>query len=681
MINFKATPFLKILLPYLLGIICALNFGVSEKVSIVCLAAFVLFMVAFLFQHFYKQAFYLKKGLYIFSINFFLFVLAFESCFLYNAKNNPNHYTHFLSHDGQSFIGIVDDLPVVTEKAVKISLRIASIENKGMWHYSDGNVVMYLKKENPKEILPGSAMLIHSKFAYVAEPKNPQEFNYKAFLEERNIFHTVYATPAQVHFIAQPENCFSWSGFGVKIKSHLVSVLRSSGLSQEAFSICSALLIGYDDEIDSDIMQSFSHSGTLHVLSVSGMHTGVLYGILVFIFSIFDKADRYKKWKCVFVIFSLLGFVAVTGFSASVLRAVLMLSLVMLGKTFYKQGNSYNTLLLSAFLLLLYNPNLVKDIGFLLSYLAVFGITYFYPILSRLYVFENKIAQWFWTSVLISVAATLFTLPVSLYYFHQFPVWFALSNLVIIPISMFIMLASVLILLFYKIVLVNQIIVYIINAATSLMLWFARLTDQPGLGFIDAISFSGFDLMCCTLVLVLFLVILAQRRHSQVIALGIMCIIWLSGSVIFRYRELHQKEFVAFHVKHKSAFALRCGRNVYGDFSQLTGKEFQRFIKPYLLNFSDINLIPVKANALKSSINNVLRVEKLQGHIPGFDPNYILVSNDAELPIITNYKTKPLVIADCSNSYNFVKKLKKQCKILGLPFYWIREKGAIQLNL
>lgn len=681
MINFKAIPFLKILLPYLFGIIYALAFGVPQNISMVFLLALILLILSFLFQKYYKPVFYWKKIFFIFFTNIFLFVLALESCFLYNAKNNPDHYTHYINYSQQSFIGVVDDLPVSTEKAIKVLLKIKSIEQNGRWHYSNGKVLVYLKKENYGQILPGNELLITSKFSYVTEPKNPMEFNYKDYLEDRNIFHTIYAGHEQVTFVPQKENGNFISDLGLKIKARLVSVLRNSGLSQEAFSISSALLMGYDDEIENDILQSFSHSGTLHILSVSGMHTGVLYAILIFIFSKFDKFDRYKKLKCLFVILSLLLFVGVTGFSPSVLRAVLMLSLVMLGKTFYKQGNSYNTLLLSAFLLLLYNPNLIKDAGFLLSYFAVLGIMYFYPVLNRMYVFENKIIQWLWTSVLISVAATLFTLPVSLYYFHQFPVWFAISNLVIIPISMFIMLASVLVLMFYKIVIVNQVVVYVINTSTSLMLWFAKLTDKPGIGFIDNISFTAFDLICSTLIITLFLMVLSQRRYSYIMALGFVFIVWLSGSVFLRYQELQQKEFVAFHVKNKTVFVLRIGRKIYGNFENLTEREFQRFIKPYLLTFSTTNLIPLEPKVFKNSNNVILIVEKEQDYIKGLNPSYILICNDSELPIINIGKIRPVIIADCSNTYNFVKKLKKQCKTLGLPFYWIKEKGAIQLKM
>ncbi|MES2565813.1 MAG: ComEC/Rec2 family competence protein [Bacteroidota bacterium] len=668
-------------MPYLLGIICALNFGIFPNVSFFCFASFVFFIGSFLFQTYYKPVVYFKKALYIISINVFLFVLAFEACYLFNAKNDRDHYTHNLEHRKQAFIGVVDDLPVATDKATKVSLKMTSIQSQGKWHYATGNVLVYLKDLKAEQILPGNALLFHAKFSYLTDPKNPNEFNYKTYLNDRNIFHTVFADAKQVRFITHQEDGFSINSFGIHIKSKLVSVLRNSGLSQEAFSICAALLMGYDDEIDNEIMQSFSHSGTLHILSVSGMHTGVLYAILIFIFSKLDKFDRHRKWKCAFVILSLLMFVAVTGFSPSVLRAVLMLSLVMLGKTFYKQGNSYNTLLLSAFLLLLYNPNLIHDIGFLLSYFAVFGIMYFYPVLSQLYVFENKILQWLWASVLISVAATLLTLPVSLYYFHQFPIWFALSNLVIIPISMFIMMATVLILVFYKLLLVNQIIVAIVNAATSIMLWFASLTDQPGMGFIDSISFSRFDLICGTVALILFLFIIAQKRYNQVMLLGFVCIFWLAGSVFYRYQELHQKEFVAFHVNRKSVFVLREGKTVYGNFSQLSDKEFQRYVKPYLLGFSDITLVPVTQGVLKNAAHTIALVGKAGVDVSEIHPDYILVSNDTDIQITTNGKTKPLIIADCSNSYNFVRRLKKRCQMLDLPFYWIKEKGALQVKI
>ena len=681
MINFKSIPFFRILFPYILGIVFFLKFNIIPNLHIVFLFSMSLWIIAFVVQFNYKEKGYFKKGTYIFFTNLLLFVLAQEACFLYNAKNDNNHYSHYVSSQPQSFIAIIDDIPVVTEKFIKLSVSISTVEYSEAWHYTNGNTIIYLKNDSILKPALGNTLFLKAKFSYVNTPKNPNEFDYKSFLENKNIFHTVYSNPKDVQLISSTSKIFSFTQLGTKIKSHLVSVLRNSKLSQEAFSICSALLVGYDDEIGSEVMQSFSHSGTLHILSVSGMHTGVLYAILIFIFSKFDKHDRYKKTKFAVIVLFLIFFVFITGFSPSVLRAALMLGLVLFGKTFYKQGNSFNTLFLSAFLLLLYNPYLIKDVGFLLSYFAVFGIMYFYPLLSKLYVFDNKIVQWLWTSVLISVAATLFTLPVSLYFFHQFPIWFALSNLIIIPISMLAMIAAICFAGMYKLVIVNQVLVYLINSSTALMLWFAKLTDNSTYGFIDFIPFSFSDLVFMTLTIGLCLTIIYNKQYKTVLALCFTLIVWLSISFYSNYQQTQQKQLIVFHVKHKSVFAVRVGQSVFGNFTGISQNEFQRNLKPYLLTISNLKLVETKSNLLKLASSTILNVRPSNSYNPNLNANYVIVSNDEPLNLTTNYKTKVTIIADCSNSYKFVKKMRKQCALMEVPFYSIKETGALQINL
>lgn len=679
--NFKSIPFLKILIPYLVGIISFFYSGQIQKLHLVFLIVFCGWVFAFVFQRLYKPKEYFKKGAYILLTNALLFLLAFESCYLYNAKNNIHHYSHYVSYSPQSFIVTITDIPTTTENFIKIPIQITCIEKNNQWHYAEGNSIVYLRHDSNTTYHLGSSLLLHTTFSHVSEPKNPHEFDYKTFLENRNIFHVVYAKTNDAHVFSEDNHQFSIRRLGTQIKAHLVSVLRNSHLSQEAFSICSALLVGYDDEIDSEVMQSFSHSGTLHILSVSGMHTGVLYAILIYIFSLFDKYDRYKKTKFVFVLFFLCMFVVITGLSPSVLRAALMLGLILFGKTFYKQGNAYNTLLLSAFLLLLVNPYLVKDVGFLLSYCAVGGIMYLYPILAKLYVFENKILQWLWTSILISVAATVFTLPISLYFFHQFPLWFVFSNLCIIPISMFLMFVAALFLLFYKILFLNHILVYIINVATSMMLWIAQLTDNPSYGFIDFISFSKTDVLFMSLSIAFCLIIITNKQYKYVLAFCFTIITWLSISIYDTIQQKGKKEFIVFHVKQKSIFALRVGQTIYVQFNDISSKEFQRYVKPYLLTISNLKVVDTKANVFIANSKYVVNNNQKASLSKTINSEYILVSNNTPLELTTNYKCKPLVIADCSNSYKFVKQLKKQCALLEIPFYWVKENGAIQITL
>ena len=676
--NFKSIPFFKILLPYCIGIFFALQIGTFLNIHFLCLVSFVLVIVAFLFQKFYKPILFFKKTLYIISVNVFLFLLAFESCYFYNDKNNSNHYSHYLSSQRQSFIATIDEVPVVSEKFMKLSVKVNTVEFENNWHYAEGRTIVYVKQDSTLQLNVGNKLSINSKFSYLNEPKNPYEFNYKEFLESKNVFHTVFTESKNISVISN--NSFHLTEIGTRIKSQLVSMLRDSGLSQEAFSICSALLVGYDDEIDAEVMQSFSHSGTLHILSVSGMHTGVLYAVLIFLFSLVDKYDQYKKTKFACVMLGLWLFVLVTGLSPSILRAALMLSLVQVGKTFYKQGNSYNTLLLSAFLLLLYNPYLIKDVGFLLSYCAVFGIMYLYPILQKLYIFENKILQMTWSGVLMSVSATVFTLPISLYFFHQFPIWFVFSNMIIIPISFLIMGAAALFLAFYKVVFINHTLVYIINISTSIMMWFAQLTNNPNYGFIDFISFSKWDLCFITIIIFLCLMILSTKSYKQVLVLCLLLISWLSFSIVDSHNDTKQKELVVFHIKHQSVFALRVGHRVYGNFDSLQKKDFERYVKPYLLNYSNLKKVNIVSDALKLDSTVFLKSSSCS-NIEQLKPNYVLVTNDRPIELTTNYKSKPVIIADCSNSYKFVKKLKKQCAQLDIPFYSVKENGAFRVNL
>lgn len=682
MINFKSIPFFKILLPYVLGIICCFKTGHPKNLHVIFSIIVLSWIFSFLFQRYHTTKTYFKKEIFILLTNVLLFVMAYESCFIYNSRNSVTHYSNYVTSKQQYFIATINDIPVITEKFTKLFIQIKCIESNNVWHYTEGHTIVYLKNGASQNLQLGNTILVKSQFNYLTEPKNPNEFNYKAYLENKNIFHTVFPHQKSLVVIEAIEssNVLNPMELGRRIKSQLISVLRQSNLSPESFSICSALLVGYDDEIDNDVMQSFSHSGTLHILSVSGMHTGVLYAVLIFLFSLVDKYDQYKKTKFIFVMLGLWLFVLVTGLSPSILRAALMLSLVLVGKTFYKQGNSYNTLLLSAFLLLLYNPYLIKDVGFLLSYCAVFGIMYLYPILQKLYFFENKILQMTWSGVLMSVSATVFTLPISLHFFHQFPIWFVFSNMIIIPISFLIMGAAALFLIFYKVIFINHVLVYIINASTSMMLWFAQLTDNSNYGFIDFISFSKTDFCFLTSIILLCLMILSTKSYKQVLALCLLLIAWLSFSIVNNYNESKQKEFIVFHIKRQSVFALRVGHNVYGNFNSLQTKDFERYVKPYLLNYSDLKMINVDTDAFKLDSTVILKSDS-HTSIEQFNPSYILVSNDNPIELTTNYKTKPVIIADCSNSYKFVKKLKKQCAQFDIPFYSVKESGAFQVNL
>ncbi len=681
MINFKSAPFLKVLLPYLAGILFVQYSGQILNPHVYFLYAVLFLISGFTLQRFIGKTTLFKKHVYTLGVNLFLFVLAFETCFFYNAKNCNAHYSHFVGLTEQPFIATITDIPVNTGKFTKITVQVNAVQYNKKWKYSCGSLIMYLKNSGDKTFQIGQQFYTRSKFSYINEPQNPGEFNYKRFMEYRNIYNVAYSEALSIYNTGKIDVPFSLSSLGCTIKQNIVSALRNTNLSQHAFSICSALLVGYDDEIEGSVLTSFSHSGTLHVLSVSGMHTGVLYVVLIWLFSLLDKHNRYAITKCFCIIIILGMFVLITGFSPSVLRASLMLALIIIGKTFKKGGNAYNTLLFSAFLLLLYDPYLINDIGFLLSYFAVFGIMYLYPILMSAFFVENKILKWFCSVTFMSVAATVFTLPISLYYFHQFPVWFIFSNLIIIPLSVVLMGATALLLIFYKIVLVKQAIVWAMNFLTSLMLWFTQLTDSKSFGFIDNIPFTIVDVFFSSCVIGLALLVFSSKTYKSVVLFFLCCIAWLGCSVLCNIKELKERELVVFNVKHKSAYAMRVGQTVYLNSTDLTEKEFQRFVKPYLLKLSNLKVVAQKGDILTYKNFTFLHATGTY-QIPQTDSvGFIIVSQNATINVGGYFKYKPLIIADCTNSNKFTQQLKDKCSASNIPFYSVRESGALMVNL
>lgn len=680
MYNFKTIPFFKIIFPFILGIVYVIQFGIIKFLPILFALSVTLLVITFIYRKSKPNKNKIQKIIFIGLVNCVLFLFAHVSFYLYNEKNYTNHFTHFIDSKSQKCILQITDIPSHTNDGLKINADVAFVESDSKWLNVKGKTIIYIKKDDSLNFEVGNFLYINTKWSYLNDPKNPYEFDYKTYLERKNIFAITYTNASAVSKL-HPLTFSSGLFIGENIKATIVNTLRNSSLTEEAFSICSALLVGYDDEIDKNILSSFSHSGTLHILSVSGMHTGVIYGIILFLFSLFDKHDKRKKLKCIVLVSILVAFTIITGFSPSVLRASLMLSLIIIGKTFQKQSNSYNTLLVSAFILLLVNPLLILDVGFLLSYFAVFGIMYLYPILSNTIYIENKLLKWFWDSTIISVSATIFTLPISLYFFHQFPTWFIFSNLIIIPISIVIMFCALLIVAFSKVVVIKSLLVKLTNTLVWLIISTSNLTDNPNYGYIDYICFNKIDFLFLTICIILLLLYIKHKRFKLVVAFMLNLLLWTSFTIYENAKQIKQSELIVFNIKQKTFYALRKGNLLYCNKTSLTTNEFERIVKPYIVNYRNLKIINTSNNYIASNSTRFLNITQSDVSSIPSTTNYILISNNSTVKMNTFEKSKPLIIADYSNNYKTLIKLKNLCKIHHLTLHNTKEEGALVLNL
>lgn len=688
MVNLRTVPFFKIMLPYVAGIVLAINIGPFRFQHLAFFGCFALAALVFVGLKLARQKPYWQlKTIYLVLVNLFLVLLAFETSWAYRQANSADHYSHFIGPPSEKMpvTGIVSDLPVPTEKFVKVPLRIEAIYSHQAWKPASGSTMVYVPKEMAGQVGLSKRLAVNAAFSAIQPPANPYEFDYAAYLRDRNIDHVLFARAGDVQVLGDDDG-LSLSSVGAYLKAQTVETLRGSGLSQEAFAICSALLVGYDDEIDSSVMSSFSHSGTLHVLSVSGLHTGILYACVMALFGLFDRYNKRKVLKCIVTLMCLLMLAAITGFAPAVCRAVVMLSLVLIGQTFFRNGNPLNTLLFSAFVLLLFNPLLIKDLGFLLSYFAVFGIMYMYPKVSALYRPGNKILKWAWDSSLLSISATLFTLPISLYYFHQFPTWFILSNLVIIPLSIIIMLGAVLLLAVHKVLFLKSALAYLINLITGWMIRCSQLTDSPGSGYIDNIHFGAMDILWMSAAIVLVFMVIDKKRYAYVLCLGAVCTAWLLSSAYNVAASHTQHEVIVLKTKHGSSLLMKRGGSICYLGDSLSTREFDRLVKPYLQHMHYRSFV-----ALYNY--NFARTEKqsiclLHRNIPGQFPSLVqagtwLLSGQRRPKDTTAFAFEHArqIVVTTGNSKNFLSMLRRQCALSQVAYHSVNTEGAYRSRL
>jgi competence protein ComEC len=325
---------------------------------------------------------------------------------------------------------IINSIPEVKAKSVKVFAKVVREGDRQV----SGQVLLYFKKDaNAIELKYGDKIVANLVFKSIENIPN-SNFDYRQYLANKQIFQQAYIKSDEWKLIARNQGNYFVS-IAYRYRENCRVVLQKSIQNFDAYAVASALLIGDDDDISKSVYKAYTDSGTLHVLSVSGMHVGVIYLLLV---TLFGKLERNKYTKHFYFLIMLILiwlYSILSGSSASVFRAATMLTVVIIGK--WINGNSpiYNSLVLSMFALLLYNPFYLTDKGFILSYLAVFGIVYLQPKILSLSKVRNIIASKVWEFTSVSIAAQIMTLPVSLFLFGKFPNYFILANWVVIPLS------------------------------------------------------------------------------------------------------------------------------------------------------------------------------------------------------------------------------------------------------
>ncbi len=365
-------------------------------------------------------------------IHLLLFGFGYFHIVGHNELRQPLHLASKIQ-EGHYFLGTVYEAPSKGAK-MKIPVHVEAMgSSPDSLQVAVGNVMLFLELSTfADSIQYGDRLGFQATVRSTEPPKNPHAFDYKRYLHFQNIHHQAFVKTDSLLRLSEGNGWLLWEKAYESRKS-LLTLLQKYFPTTDEYAVASALLVGYTDDLSDDMRTAYAETGSMHALAVSGTHIGMLYVGLMFLISRLQlRGKRGRLIEMVLVLTAIWAFTFLTGATASVLRASVMFSVYMLGKAFWRDASAWNVLPASAFILLIYNPYFLFNVGFQLSYTAVAGMVFFYP---RFYKMFPPMSRWLDEPLkvfLVGVAAQLGTLPLTLYYFNQFPVYFWLAGWVVV---------------------------------------------------------------------------------------------------------------------------------------------------------------------------------------------------------------------------------------------------------
>ncbi len=422
----KTAPFLRLLIPLIAGIILQYYFTFSFYEIVISGSILIGLIVLFKFLPLvYRFKLAAVRGILI-------TLLVVSSGMLLtlhkDIRNERNWYGHYL--DSSSYIIATIKEPCVEKaKSYKAVATVDFIANGDTTHPATGDVLLYLAKDSGIKIPQyGDKIIFSNNLQQIKNSGNPGAFDYARYSAFHQLFHQGYFKKNDWHLIEHTKLA-GYKSYVFDLREKIKNIIYTYIPGDDEKAIAVALLIGYKVDLDKDLVQAYSNAGVVHLIAISGLHMGIIYSILFWLFTKIPLVKRSKKTRLVLILLCLWAFALLTGASGSVLRSAFMFSFIATGMAFNKKSSIYNSMAASAFLLLCYNPFLLWDVGFQLSYFAVLGIVISQSYIAKWFYFKNRFVNAVWQLSSVSLAAQLFTFPICMYYFHQLPLLFPTSQI------------------------------------------------------------------------------------------------------------------------------------------------------------------------------------------------------------------------------------------------------------
>ncbi|MGN7513044.1 MAG: ComEC/Rec2 family competence protein [Allomuricauda sp.] len=525
-----------------------------------------------------------------------------------------------------------------------------------------------------KQLLVDDELLIYAQPEGIRPPLNPHQFDYKDYLLKQGIQHQIRTNYGNI--VKKEHASKTLFGIASNFREHIISKLEKKNFGTEELSVIQALLLGKRNDISETTYNNYKNAGAVHILAVSGLHVGIILFLLEFLLSPLEGLPKGKTTKLILVVLLLWGYAFLAGLSPSIVRAVTMFSFVAYALYLNRPTNSFNILALSMLFILLVKPLFLFQVGFQMSYAAVFAIVWIYPKLQKFWFPEHIILRKMWQLLCVSVAAQLGVLPMSLFYFHQFPALFFISNLLIVPCLGLILGFGILVILLTLIDYLPQFMVdgfnWIIHLMNSIVGWVAQ---QEGF-IIKDIPFDSVQLLLGYLMIIAMVLFLSRPRWKSALVFFGGLILYQSW-VIWEQFQVHQKETIVLAHRTRNTVLL----HQLGDSLSILTSDRSN-IGNIADNYAVAERIQnVDTTALQNSyriggkklfVVDSLGILPLEEHV-----DYLLLTQSPKLNLerLLDSISPKKVIADGSNYPSMINKWKATCAQKEIPFHYTGEKG------
>jgi len=615
---------------------------------------------------------------YFVIITFFTFIfIGIASVSFSNDFYKKNHYASYLTHTNNTSILIIEEVLKSNDYNNRYYAKVVSLNSKKV----QGKILLNVVKDSIiKKLNVDDKLVISHHFKAIKGPLNPYQFNYKDYLAKQQIHYQISMNNDEYLLLENDKH--SLKGFAFFIRKKINTALKKHGFKGDELAIINALLLGQRQEISKDIIQNYQNAGAVHILAVSGLHVGIILLMLTFLLKPLEKLKYGILIKLTLIIFLLWAFAIVAGLSASIVRSVTMFTAIAIAITLKQSRDIYKALIISIFFLLLFNPYYLFDVGFQLSYLAVFFIVWTQPMLYKLWKPKLKIVDYFWQLLTVSVAAQIGVLPLSLFYFHQFPGLFFMANLIIIPFLGIILGFGILIIVLALLNILPEFIANLYEKVISLLNLTVEWVGNQEFFLFQNISFTITSVILYFFIVVFFFKWIAVKKPIYIRFVLIAIIGFQLNLIAKKYISNANSEFIIFNKTRQSMLGLKKGGNLQlyhtlDSASIINDNAIKAYLTGSKTKVTSLKKQPKNVYALNDK--KILVIDSLGVYsLQKISVNYVLLRTSPNINLERLIKTlnPELIIADASNYKSHILQWEKTCKIYNIKFHYTVKDGA-----